>query len=324
MDLLEILDRPIAFHRSFVAITGSVEGALFLSQLVYWQNRSEDGWIYKTADEWYEETGLTRRQLERVRRELVEIGILIEELRGLPAVLHYRIDEDRLASLISRTEGIANITGRAKREGGVPPCKLVSTKRANLIAQNVQTAEVLPGSYTYLESSTETTTETTFKGDENDAKNAKERKRKTRTKQLTREKTKTDTAHTAIFRAVEDIVSQSSGGLITPDEDVTDKAVLIRSVVSSINTLKSLADARGHSWEDALFLAIREIVNNNFLMGQNPSSFRATFGWCFRKSGGREPPVVRYYRQAVKNGRQIDTDEKWENAINQIQKEGLM
>ena len=33
--LLQLLDRPIAFHRCFVTLTGSVTAALMLSQALY-------------------------------------------------------------------------------------------------------------------------------------------------------------------------------------------------------------------------------------------------------------------------------------------------
>ncbi|MCI0653669.1 MAG: hypothetical protein L0Y39_04225, partial [Methylococcaceae bacterium] len=61
--LADLLDRPIAFHRSFVQLTGSVTAALVLSQAVYWQRRvseDHDGWWYKTRSQWIEETGLSR------------------------------------------------------------------------------------------------------------------------------------------------------------------------------------------------------------------------------------------------------------------------
>ncbi len=41
-DLGDLLDRPIAFYRVFVMITGSVTGALMLSQAVYWSKRTDD------------------------------------------------------------------------------------------------------------------------------------------------------------------------------------------------------------------------------------------------------------------------------------------
>ena len=67
--LLQLLDRPIAFHRCFVTLTGSVTAALMLSQALYWQRRCKEpeGWWYKTLEEWTEETGLNRRETEAAR-----------------------------------------------------------------------------------------------------------------------------------------------------------------------------------------------------------------------------------------------------------------
>lgn len=69
MNILPLLDRPIAFQRSFIRLDIGVTAALFLSQMTYWTNRSDDdGWVYKTQEEWEEETGLSRYEQEgRVR-----------------------------------------------------------------------------------------------------------------------------------------------------------------------------------------------------------------------------------------------------------------
>ena len=58
--LLTILDSPIAYHRIYATITGSVTSAVMLSQAMYWTPRTSDphNWFYKTADDWQEETGL--------------------------------------------------------------------------------------------------------------------------------------------------------------------------------------------------------------------------------------------------------------------------
>ena len=58
MSIARLLDRPIAYHRCLVTLTGSVTGAVMLSQAIYWQNRC-NGDFYKTQAEWEEETGLT-------------------------------------------------------------------------------------------------------------------------------------------------------------------------------------------------------------------------------------------------------------------------
>lgn len=78
MNLLKLLDRPITFHRCFVDLTGSINAALMLSQAVYWTNRlpeDREGWFHKTQEEWEEETGLTRREHDKARLRLIELGL---------------------------------------------------------------------------------------------------------------------------------------------------------------------------------------------------------------------------------------------------------
>ncbi len=101
-ELLQILDRPIAYQRSFVRLGIGVAGAVFLSQMVYWINRAEEGWFYKTQEEWTEETGLSRYEQEGARKKLRDLGILHEKKQGLPAKLFYSIDEDKLYQSVIR------------------------------------------------------------------------------------------------------------------------------------------------------------------------------------------------------------------------------
>lgn len=107
-ELRYLLRRPIAFHRVFADLAGSAAGGLFLSQLFYWSDKGADaeGWIYKTMEEWHEETALSRREQESARGALVALGVLEVERRGLPARLHFRLDLDRLASLLDVTNKI--------------------------------------------------------------------------------------------------------------------------------------------------------------------------------------------------------------------------
>lgn len=102
--LIGLLDRPIAFHRCFVTVTGSVTAALMLSQALYWQQRTKDesGWWYKTRDEWTAETGMKRKEQEGARRKLRKLGLLHEQRRGVPAQLWYQLDEIRLLELLAK------------------------------------------------------------------------------------------------------------------------------------------------------------------------------------------------------------------------------
>jgi hypothetical protein len=104
-DLRTILTRPIAFHRLFADIAESVGGGVFLSQLYYWSERAEDpaGWIYKTTAEWYQETMLTRRELDSIRKALRDKAVIKEKLAGVSATVHYKIQWNELFYWIGRS-----------------------------------------------------------------------------------------------------------------------------------------------------------------------------------------------------------------------------
>ena len=106
-----LLDRPIAFHRCFAEFGGSVNAGLMLSQAVYWSKRSttKDGWFWKTAEEWTEETYLSRTEQATARKQLKRLACWQEELRGVPAKLFYRIDFDALDDLLSENKPLTII-----------------------------------------------------------------------------------------------------------------------------------------------------------------------------------------------------------------------
>jgi hypothetical protein len=112
--LYDLLDRPIAYHRVLAEIAGSVSGGVFLSQAIYWSKRATlpDGWFYKTSDQWFEETYLTRREQETVRKRLAAINVLQEEKRGVPAKLHYRVNESELERHVLQRYDTQGHTGR--------------------------------------------------------------------------------------------------------------------------------------------------------------------------------------------------------------------
>jgi hypothetical protein len=101
-ELRYLLRRPIAFHRAFADLAGSAAGGLFLSQLFYWSDKGTDpdGWIYKSIEEWREETCLTRYEQEAARKILTASGILETERRGMPRRLFFRLNMERLACLL--------------------------------------------------------------------------------------------------------------------------------------------------------------------------------------------------------------------------------
>ena len=104
--------KTVSFYAIFAKAIGSVPAAVMLSQAFFWQEECRykkhlidlKGKLFfqKTAEEWYEETGLTKEQQLTARKNLRERGILQEELAGMPATTHYRVDIDGLVAVINR------------------------------------------------------------------------------------------------------------------------------------------------------------------------------------------------------------------------------
>jgi hypothetical protein len=118
--LMSILDRPIAFHRCFVTVSGSVTAAVMLSQALYWTQRTPEdrnGWFYKTQKEWESETGLTRSEQETARRRLREIGILEERKEGIPCKLYFRINRQNLYSRLLDSPNLDSGKASAQNAG---------------------------------------------------------------------------------------------------------------------------------------------------------------------------------------------------------------
>ena len=95
-------DRPIAFNRHYVALGCGINGALMLSQMVYWSKRTKDrnGYFYKTQEEWEEETGLGRREQETARKKLRELTFVSEHKRGVPCKVHFKVEFNNLYSAL--------------------------------------------------------------------------------------------------------------------------------------------------------------------------------------------------------------------------------
>jgi hypothetical protein len=100
--IMEIPQFP-ELERRLVSKLGPTSEALMLHQLVYWfdkrkmQNR---WWAYKTFQEWKDERGLNRKQVDKGRKRL-KARELLEEKHGNYKHVYYRIDWVRLAELLS-------------------------------------------------------------------------------------------------------------------------------------------------------------------------------------------------------------------------------
>ncbi|AVI32817.1 DNA-binding protein [Acinetobacter baumannii] len=102
-------EQPIAFNKHYVFLGCGINGALMLSQLVYWTSRTKDseGWIFKTHHEWTQETGLTRREQDTARATLKSLKFISEKKMGVPCRVYYRVERENLyQALIEYSESI--------------------------------------------------------------------------------------------------------------------------------------------------------------------------------------------------------------------------
>lgn len=159
MSILELLDRPIAYHRCFVTITGSVTASVMLSQAFYWSKRTtlNGNWFWKTQEEWLDETGLTRYEQEGARKTLRNLGIFEEKKEGIPAKLYFRVNTQKIYELLEMSQKTSSKTS-ANKDAEFPHTGMLNTSILDAEKPTSLQAENQP----YIsENTTETTSKTT-------------------------------------------------------------------------------------------------------------------------------------------------------------------
>lgn len=90
--------KVIAVPSELIHFTGKTQKAVFLAQLIYWSDRGSrpDKFIYKTRNQWTEETGLSSAQLASFTEDFKKLGFLQTKLKmadGKPTI-HYKLEID--------------------------------------------------------------------------------------------------------------------------------------------------------------------------------------------------------------------------------------
>lgn len=126
----------LVVYRPFVDFMGGDHaGALFLSQLVYWSDRTSDpeGWFYKSYAEWEFELGVSRYQSMRIIKECEGMGFLqtkVKKANGVPTV-HFLFDFDKFAEVfIGHLTGVAGEPEPAQPEPAAQKKKTAAKKTA--------------------------------------------------------------------------------------------------------------------------------------------------------------------------------------------------
>jgi hypothetical protein len=95
--VLELFGRaPVAFHRVFVDLAGSVTAALWLSHVIGLATQAGDDMVQMSQEDCFEATGLSRREQETARARLRAAGLVAEERQG--RLVGYRVDFQAIAS----------------------------------------------------------------------------------------------------------------------------------------------------------------------------------------------------------------------------------
>ena len=141
---LTSLGQPVVVYPKMVRFLGSWPAAAFVAHLTWWEGKGDAvHWIYKTREELLEEIGLSRRQQESVRANLRERGYLIEEKRGVPCRVYYRLDWDA----INRDWEVFVANGcQLARNGPTEEVESEQPVEAAAVAENSQLAQNSPTS----------------------------------------------------------------------------------------------------------------------------------------------------------------------------------
>ncbi len=125
--------RTIAFRREYVELTGSITAALMLSQAIYWTQRTDDGWFYKSLADWYAETGMKRREQGGARKRLNQHGWWAEDRHGPRGTVRFRVDIKLLDAEIQNAQNVQPTMHETYNLNN-----LECTKRTTYNARNVQ------------------------------------------------------------------------------------------------------------------------------------------------------------------------------------------
>jgi len=104
----EFLKRPIAYQPIVAKAFGSVKLAILWCQLYYWSDKTKnkEKWIYKTREDLYDETGLSRKELETARKIGEKLGVLESKRMEQPCTVHFRINVDKACEIMMAWKGI--------------------------------------------------------------------------------------------------------------------------------------------------------------------------------------------------------------------------
>lgn len=88
--------QPIAYFPKLGKYIGCVKAGIFLGQMVFWSDKTDNPLgVYKTSEQIEEETGLSYREQANARKKLVALGLISETYKRLDHRLYFKFNEER-------------------------------------------------------------------------------------------------------------------------------------------------------------------------------------------------------------------------------------
>ncbi|YCH23134.1 hypothetical protein M1D96_06415 [Pseudomonas sp. D1-3] len=117
MRLTESAGQAVAVYPAFRRVLGlSASAAQFLSQAVYWTEKTDDGWFYKTESEWADEIALSAKEVRNARRKLESLALLGQIRKGVPAKMFFRVDTDLLLDYLDGKKDVPVVAQEAEQD----------------------------------------------------------------------------------------------------------------------------------------------------------------------------------------------------------------
>jgi len=131
----------VTYSPLIASLTGSINSAIFLSQLLYWWERKANGLLYKTIKEIENETMLSRFQQEQSIKKLKELGIIEVYVIGVPPKRHFGINIEKIKELIEDYN--ARNSQNEMQETNKSICKKLTNQNAGNSQINLQETDKL-------------------------------------------------------------------------------------------------------------------------------------------------------------------------------------
>lgn len=110
-----------------------IENAFLLSNFAEAEVMMKDGagWFYQTSGTVEEMTGLTRYKQDKIIDELIKIGVLKKDVRGMPAKRYFKIDYEEVSKLVfkSSTNQYVNSQQTSMQNSNKLVCKKPTTNK---------------------------------------------------------------------------------------------------------------------------------------------------------------------------------------------------